>query len=898
MLRAVRLKFLFLFCLTFLAIIFVLPSVTGELPGWWEQHVSRGLHLGLDLKGGMNLILQVDMEQAINNSLTRAGVELKEKAEKAGIDLKVGNLAQQTLPVTLTNRDDQAAFLRLMKDQFPTLNAGEPQRQDNRLVFGLAVNPADVKRLQERTLSQSLEVLRNRIDQFGVTEPVMVREGTENIVVQLPGIQDPQRALDLIGQTAQLQFKMVDDQTSVDLPGLIDQALKEGKLKPGYTWEQLNEALAGKIPPDDEVYIEKKVNNETGRVERIPLLLKKKVLMTGADIVDASANTGQYNEYLVNFEFNSHGAQEFSQITEANLHKRLAIILDNVVQSAPVIQSRISARGQITGSFTPQEAHDLAIVLRAGALPATVKIVQNITVGPTLGADSIKKGLTAGILATLLVVGFMVFYYRFSGLVADYALVINIIFLLGALSLLGATLTLPGIAGIILSVGMAVDSNVLIYERMREEFQAGKPLKAGIDGGYDKAFWTIIDSHVTTLITAVVLFLFGTGPIKGFAVTLSLGVILNLFTALFGTRVVYDWLLIKRWITKLSFFQFFEKPNFDFISWRRYAFIFSGTLCLLGLIGFVQLSRGHGNLGVEFSGGTLVQMKATQPFTVNRVREALAKEGWGNAEIQQVEGGKQLIIKLKKSQESVGQISSRLAAVLNQSLAGNHFEIIGQSEIGASISQDLRNKAIVAIVLSMVGIMAYIAWRFEFIFGVGAAVATFHDVLAVLGVFWLLNREITLLVVTALLTLAGYSLTDTVVVFDRIRENLAKRRGKLAEIINLSVNEVLSRTIITSSTVFLVVVALFFFGGVVLRDFALAMIMGVVVGTYSSVFVASPVVYAWRKEAKRVVVKREKVVELAAQKQKRDDKKAAKAAAPKTPKAPKKKGGKKIGIRG
>ncbi|MGD0217500.1 MAG: protein translocase subunit SecD, partial [Desulfobaccales bacterium] len=530
MLRAVRLKFLFLFCLTFLAIIFVLPSVTGELPGWWEQHVSRGLHLGLDLKGGMNLILQVDMEQAINNSLTRAGVELKEKADKAGIDLKVGNLALQTLPVTLTNKDDQAAFLRLMKDQFPTLNVGEPQRQDNRLVFGLAVNPADVQRLQERTLSQSLEVLRNRIDQFGVTEPVMVREGTENIVVQLPGIQDPQRALDLIGQTAQLQFKMVDDQTSLDLPGLIDQALKEGKLKPGYTWEEINEALAGKIPPEDEVYIEKKVNNETGRVERIPLLLKKKVLMTGADIVDASANTGQYNEYLVNFEFNSHGAQEFSQITEANLHKRLAIILDNVVQSAPVIQSRISARGQITGSFSPQEAHDLAIVLRAGALPATVKIVQNITVGPTLGADSIKKGLTAGILATLLVVGFMVFYYRFSGLVADYALVINIIFLLGALSLLGATLTLPGIAGIILSVGMAVDSNVLIYERMREEFQAGKPLKAGIDGGYDKAFWTIIDSHVTTLITAVVLFLFGTGPIKGFAVTLSLGVILNLFT--------------------------------------------------------------------------------------------------------------------------------------------------------------------------------------------------------------------------------------------------------------------------------------------------------------------------------------------------------------------------------
>jgi SecD/SecF fusion protein len=290
---------------------------------------------------------------------------------------------------------------------------------------------------------------------------------------------------------------------------------------------------------------------------------------------------------------------------------------------------------------------------------------------------------------------------------------------------------------------------------------------------------------------------------------------------------------------------------------------------------------------VEFSGGTLVQMSAAKPFTVNEVRGALNKEGWGHAEIQPVAGGKELMIKVKKSEESVGQISNRLTQVLNQSLAGNHFEVIGKAEIGASISRDLRNKAILAIALSMLGIVLYIAWRFEFVFGVGALVATFHDVLAVLGVFWLFNREITLLVVTALLTLAGYSLTDTVVVFDRIRENLARRRGKLGEIINLSVNEVLSRTIITSSTVFLVVVALFFFGGVVLRDFALAMIMGVVVGTYSSVYVASPVVYAWRKEARRVVVKREKVIELAAQKQKREEKKAAK------PAGAKKKGGKK-----
>lgn len=876
MLRAVRLKFLFLFILTVISVLFVLPSLTGKLPVWWQKHVSRGLNLGLDLKGGMHLILQVDLDQAINNALNQLSQDLKETSEKRGLALKLGEVSKQTLPLTLANKDEQAAFQKWLKEEFPHLELQGPQGQDGGLQYSLRLTPEEIKQLQERTLAQSLEVLRNRIDQFGVTEPVMVRQGADQLVVQLPGIQDPQRALDLIGQTAQLEFKMVDDQTQVNLPELIDKALHDGRLKIGYTREELNRALADKIPPDDEVYIEKSIDRETGRLVSKPLLLKKKVMLTGDAVKNAAVRIGDYNEPYVSVDFNRRGAAEFARITGENVKRRMAIILDGVVRSAPVIQERIGGgRAQITGSYTSEEAHDLAIVLRAGALPATVKIVQNITVGPTLGLDSIKKGLISGLLGTFLVVFFMIFYYRFSGLVANYALVLNIIMLLGALSLLNATLTLPGIAGIILSVGMAVDSNVLIYERMREEFHAGKPIKSGIDGGYDKAFWTIIDSHVTTLITAVVLFLFGTGPIKGFAVTLSLGVTLNLFTALFGTRVVYDWLILKRWLKKLSFFQLFEQPNLDFIGKRKYAFMISGALSILGLVAFVQLSRGHGNLGVEFSGGAMVQLAAQKTFTVDEVRQALDREGWGHAEIQPLEGGRGLMVKLKKSEESVGQMSDHLTRLLNQALPQNKFTVAGTAEIGASISQDLRNKAILAIVLSMLGIIIYIAWRFELIFGVGAAIATFHDVLAVLGIFYLLHKEITLLVVTALLTLAGYSLTDTVVVFDRIRENLARRRGNLGEIINLSVNEVLSRTIVTSSTVFLVVVALYFFGGVVLQDFALAMILGVLVGTYSSVFVASPIVFAWRKEARRVVVKKEKVIELAAAKQRSEEKKTA-----------------------
>jgi SecD/SecF fusion protein len=893
MLRAVRWKFFLLFILTLTAILFVLPSFPVGLPEWWQKHVSKGLNLGLDLKGGMHLVLEVDMDSAVANALMRAAPELKEMTEKKGLAVKLGDVSKETLPLILLNADEQSPLQNLLKEEFPHMEVQGPRRQEGALVYTLSLKPDELKRLQEQTLNQSLEVMRNRIDQFGVTEPVIVRQGSDQIVVQLPGIKDPQRAMDLIGKTAQLEFKLVDDQASLNLPELIDQALRQGKLKPGYTREQLNQALADKIPPEDEIYIEKGIDRETGRLTSKPLLLKKKVLLTGDAVKSAAVRIGDYNEPYVSMDLNRRGAAEFGRITGENVKRRLAIVLDGVVRSAPVIQERIGGgKCQITGSYTSEEAHDLAIVLRAGALPATVKIVQNITVGPTLGADSIRKGWVSGLLGTFLVVIFMILYYRFSGVVANYALILNVIMLLGVLSLLNATLTLPGIAGIILSIGMAVDSNVLIYERMREEFHAGKPLKSGVDGGYDKAFWTIIDSHVTTLITACALFLFGTGPIKGFAVTLSLGVTLNLFTALFGTRVVYDWLILKRWLKKLSFFELFEKPNIDFIGFRKYAFAATGILSILGLLAFVQLSRGYGNLGVEFSSGAMVQFSAKETFTVDQVRQALNTEGWGHAEIQPVESGRGLMIKVKKSEESVGQMADKLAAILNKSLPQNHFTVASTAEIGASISKDLRNKAIIAIVISMVGIIIYLAYRFELIFGIAAAIATFHDVLAVLGIFWLLDKEITLLVVTALLTLAGYSLTDTVVVFDRIRETLARKRGKLGDIINLSINEVLSRTIVTSTTVFLVVVALFFFGGVVLEDFALAMILGVLVGTYSSIFVASPIVYAFRKEAKRVAVKKEKVVELSAAKQRSEEKKEKKEKkAPKT--AAKKKGGKK-----
>jgi SecD/SecF fusion protein len=373
-----------------------------------------------------------------------------------------------------------------------------------------------------------------------------------------------------------------------------------------------------------------------------------------------------------------------------------------------------------------------------------------------------------------------------------------------------------------------------------------------VDGGYDKAFWTIIDAHVTTLIMAFALFLFGTGPIKGFAVTLSIGVIFNLFTALFCTRVVYDYLSFKRLLRPLHFVEFLKKTKIDFIGLKKYAFIFSGLLCLLGLIAFVQINRGQANLGVEFSGGTMAQFKAAQSFRLDKVRGALVQRGFKDLELQQVANENILMVRAKGSGLTVSKATDAIGKALQEDFPELKFSLESKAEIGSSVSAAYRTAALIAIAISLAGIIIYLAWRFELRFGVAAAIATFHDVLAVLGIFYLLDKEITLLIVTALLTLAGYSLTDTVVVFDRIRETI-NRGGKrdFGEIINISINEVLSRTIITSLTVFLVVLSLFFLGGVVIHDFALAMLMGVIVGTYSSVFVASPIVYLWpRKKGK------------------------------------------------
>jgi len=855
--KTLKWKIALLIFMILIAGIILTPSLYKDAPKWISKYIApEGLNLGLDLQGGMHLVLKVDLEKAIENTLDLAASDLKEGlAEKKITAVRTDSGDPHKVVLTLPNTGVLETVRTLVADDFPNLEIDIQAEEGSFPRIFLSLTGEEVDFIRKNAVTQSLEIIRNRIDQFGVAEPVIIRQGTDEIVVQLPGVKDPERALSLIGQTAQLEFKLLDEETVEDPWQLISQAQNSGKWQQGDSRKKLNLALQNQLPQGTEIYFEKNVDPQTGAETKIPLLIKSQVMMTGEMVKNAQVRVGgTFNEPYVALDLTGRGGRIFAQVTEKNVGKRFAIILDDVVRSAPVIREKIlGGSAQITGNFTYEEATDLAIVLRVGALPAPVEIIQNLTVGASLGKDSIDKGLMSGLLGTVLVLVFMIIYYRLSGVIANFGLVINIFLLFAGLAALGATLTLPGIAGIILSIGMAVDANVLIFERMREEFAIGKSVKSGVEGGYDKAFWTIVDSQVTTLITALALFLFGTGPIKGFAVTLSLGIIFNLISTLFGTRLVYDVMHSKRWLKPISFFQFIKTPKFDYMQLKKITFSISGVLVMLGLIAFVQIARGKANLGVDFTGGILVQYHAEQPFTLQEVRKVLSDNGLDEVSLQQVENEHRLIVRLKKSEEKASNLGDRIAEIFNTNLAEKGFVMESQEAIGSSISEVLRNKALQAIAISLFGVILYLAMRFDLSFGVAAAIATFHDVLVVLGICWLLNIEITLLIVTALLTLAGYSLNDSVVIFDRIRENMkraeqsASKAKPLNATINMSINEVLSRTVVTSLTTALVLIALFFMGGTVIHDFSFALLVGLVVGTYSSVFVASPLLSLWKK---------------------------------------------------
>ena len=545
--KKIRGRLLLLLLFVVVSVICFLPSIPDlyqALPAWARSILpNKGIALGLDLQGGIHLVMEVDEDRAVEIAVDRSVVALQDVLVDKKIPVEsVKRTSPTRVTIQFQNADLKAQIQKLL-DDFPAFSEVESAGSANTIVWDL--RETESKRIKDSAINQALETIRNRIDQFGVAEPLEQRQGLKQIVVQLPGIRDPKRAKDLIKETALLEFKMLDEenQMKMDLPARIPKDREAEVVK----------QAESKLPEGSQILFERAVERDTGREYRIPYLVKKRVMLTGDVLSDARVSIGQFNDPYVSITFDGKGGREFDRITSENVKKRMAIVLDNTIYSAPVIQERISGgRAQITGTFTTQEANDLAIVLRAGALPAPLKIIQDLTVGPSLGKDSIEKGVRATLIAGVIVMVFMVVYYRLSGVVADFALILNLICLMGALSALSATLTLPGIAGIVLTIGMGVDSNVLIFERIREELRSGKGVRLAVDGGYDKALLTIVDSHVTTLITGVALFLFGTGPIKGFAVTLCLGIAINLFTALVGTKVIFDIINQRHKVEQLS----------------------------------------------------------------------------------------------------------------------------------------------------------------------------------------------------------------------------------------------------------------------------------------------------------------------------------------------------------
>ena len=523
--KPVKTRIILIAVFIFISFFSIIPSIYPNTPGWWKTIIGNAqMHLGLDLQGGVYLVEKVEVDKAVKEKLYKDYTDIKSFVKNRNIGIgkdisfKEGYIL---LDNNLTKNETTVSTLKnYLKNHHISL------KLSGKII---SFKQSALSRYKKEAVGGAVEVMRNRIDQFGLVAPKIARQGKDLIVVEMPGVKNVKQAIKLIGKTARLTFKLVDDKHS------------------------LMNALNGKVPKGDEILYHVTYNKYTHKTAKRPYLINKTVLMDGGAVSSANVQMNRYNQPIVGVSLNSAGAKQFGQITTKYTGKRLAIILDNNVISAPVIEEPIlGGNASISGRFTMAQANNLAIALRSGALPAPVKIIQNNTVGPTLGADSIHDGILAAIVGTILVVGFMIFYYKLSGLIADFALIENVLFLMAALSLFGATLTLPGIAGIILTIGMSVDSNVLIFERIREEIRDGKPVVIAIENGYNKAFFTILDSHVTALITAAVLFYFGSGPVKGFAVTLSLGILINLFTSLVGTKVIFDIVSNKKELNKLS----------------------------------------------------------------------------------------------------------------------------------------------------------------------------------------------------------------------------------------------------------------------------------------------------------------------------------------------------------
>lgn len=805
-----------------LGVLFSIPNLLSQstldsLPDWTPK---RPMTLGLDLQGGSHILLAVNQQDLINERIVATRDDIRTLLRDAKIAYTGLSGAGRAVQVRISEANEVEKAKQALANLVAPVSEGF---MATGAITELALDEPEPGLLRytmtdqgltyrvSNAVTQSIEVISRRVNELGTTEPIIQRQGADRILVQVPGLQDPQRLKDILGQTAKLTFQMVD----VTMP--------------------VQEAVNGRPPAGSTVMY-------STDDPPVPYLIENRIVVSGENLVDAQATFDQRtSEPVVSFRFDAKGAQRFGQATQQNVGKPFAIILDSEVISAPRINEPIlGGQGQISGNFTSQSANDLAVLLRAGALPADLTIVEERTVGPSLGADSIAAGKIASMVGAALVIICMLLVYGKLGLIANIALAANVAMIVAILSVLGATLTLPGIAGIVLTMGMAVDSNVIIFERVREERAAGRSLVQSFDSGFQRALATVVDANLTTFIVAVILFYMGTGPVRGFAVTLGIGIITTVFTAFTLTRWLIAW-----WVRRERPVEFPAglvhylplEPKIPFMKWRNWGFAISGLASVIVVICTMTMNF---NYGIDFLGGSMIEVQAKNKVAdAGDVRNKLSDLNLGEVQVQAFGNEGSLLIRVGTQDQ--GDSGEQTVIDKVRSALDADYEFRRVEVVGPTVSSELAWSGTIGIILSLIALLVYIWFRFEWQFGVGAVISTAHDVIMIVGVYVILGLEFNLSSLAAILTVIGYSINDTVVIFDRIRETLRKyKKMPLDEVINLALNQTMSRTILTGLTVLLALFALYFFGGEVISSFVFAIILGVFIGTYSSLFIAGP----------------------------------------------------------
>lgn len=788
----------------------VLPaSLQDKLPDWYGDTT---VSLGLDLRGGSHLLLEADVGELVGNERRAIAGQLTTELGAADIrhsDPQVDSERVQIRihdPARLSRAVDLAHSLARDTDGSRRF---EVDAADG--VLSLRLTDAWRDGLTRDAIERSLQVVRQRLDETGLVEPSITRQGSTGILVQMPGVADPGEIRRLLGTTAKMSFHWVADRGS----GVAGAALT--------------------LPDADGLH---------------DYRLEQAVALEGKHIRDARMGFhAETREPVVYFKLDGEGGRRFAQLTRDNIGRPLAVVLDGKVITAPVIRDVIAGgSGEISGNFNSTEASQLALLLRAGALPTPLKVIEERTVGPDLGSDAISMGLSTGLLGAALVVAFMLGLYGRWGLIACAGLAVNVGLLFGALTLLGATLTLPGIAGIILTIGMAVDANILINERIREESRRGKSAGMALREGFDKAYRTILDANLTTLIAVSLLFLVGSGPVRGFAVTIGIGLLTSLFTAIAVTRLLMEWRVRKRRREPLAIAGFaaldrLSASGIDFMRGRVVGLVASAVLSIAAIMLFVQPGLRY---GVDFTGGTLVEVQA-ESLTVEDLRPALEAKGLDDASVQESgnAGRGRFLVRLPVTADESGTDTSQvdeLKTAVQSVQPDASFPRVDM--VGPKVSGGFADATFVAILLAGGGMLMYLWLRFEAHFALAATLTIALDLAKTIGFFTLTGVEFNLTAVAALLALIGYSINDKVVVFDRIRENLRLAPDKpMPQLLNESIGSTLTRTVFTSVTTFLALLPMGIAGGMAVASFALPMLFGIVIGTSSSVFIASPILY-------------------------------------------------------